>query len=293
MSERVLASSGSTASRTRPATDLSGGSSSASRWRARSLCEPPLLLLDEPLSNLDAKLRTRCASSSSGCSATLGVTTVYVTHDQEEALAMSSVVAVMSEGRIEQTGEPREVYEQPASRFVADFIGDANLIDGVVEERRNGACVVRTADGLAASADGGRHAGRNARRHGRRAEQFRLGSHRSPAGPNSWPGVVRMPVFRGDSVDHEVSVGDCGFRIRTEPGLAAAPGDRSRSLFLSMPVVFPPRLTRPRRRASLPAGRSRVGPRRSGRRRPPRRPPRAAGLLTPPARRGLRRRPQR
>ena len=107
---------------------------------------------------------------------------------------------------------------------MAEFIGDANLIDGVVEERRNGACVVRTADGLLAAADGPDMPAGTPVVMVVRAEQLRLAPH-SPAALNSWPGVVRMPVFRGDSVDHEVAIGDLRLRVRTEPALAAAPGD--------------------------------------------------------------------
>ena len=138
----------------RPATDLSGGQQQRLALGRALITEPPLLLLDEPLSSIDAKLRAEMCFELKRLQETLGVTTVYVTHDQQEALAMAGVVAVMSEGSIVQTGDPRDVYEQPSSRFVAEFIGDANLIDGVVEERRNGACVVRTADGLLAAADG-------------------------------------------------------------------------------------------------------------------------------------------
>ena len=81
---------------------------------------------------------------------TLGITTVYVTHDQEEALAISTVVAVMHEGRIAQVGSPREIYVRPSSRFVAGFVGDSNVLDGVVEEQQNGTCVVRTEAGCSA-----------------------------------------------------------------------------------------------------------------------------------------------
>src|SRR5215468_2793861 len=92
--------------------------------------EPRLLLLDEPLSNLDAKLRERMRFELKRLQRELGITTVYVTHDQSEALALSHSIAVMSEGRIRQIGTPRDIYEKPASRFVADFVGTTNFIDG-------------------------------------------------------------------------------------------------------------------------------------------------------------------
>jgi ABC-type Fe3+/spermidine/putrescine transport system ATPase subunit len=101
---------------------------------ARSLVlEPPLLLLDEPLSSLDLKLRQQMRDELRGLQRKLGQTTVFVTHDQTEALAMSDRIAVLSNGRIEQIGTPVEIYRRPASRFVAGFIGQCNIIDGRIE----------------------------------------------------------------------------------------------------------------------------------------------------------------
>lgn len=100
---------------------------------ARALAPgPSVLLLDEPMSALDAELRERLRVELKDIQQTLGVTTLYVTHDQEEALAISDRVAVMRDGRIEQIGTPREIYHQPSTRFVAEFIGDNNVFDGEV-----------------------------------------------------------------------------------------------------------------------------------------------------------------
>ncbi len=115
---------------------------------ARALVmEPPLLLLDEPLSNLDAKLREDMRFELKRLQRELGLTCVYVTHDQTEALAMSNQVAVMRDGKVEQVGKPRDIYEAPKTRFVADFIGTSNFIEGVVEERRGTGYLVRTEQG--------------------------------------------------------------------------------------------------------------------------------------------------
>ena len=104
---------------------------------ARALViEPSLLLLDEPLSNLDAHLRTDMRSEIRRIQQTLGITTVYVTHDQEEAMSISDRIAVMNNGAIEQVGTSREIYEQPSTRFVADFIGKVNFIPGSIKERK-------------------------------------------------------------------------------------------------------------------------------------------------------------
>lgn len=113
---------------------------------ARALApEPRLLLLDEPLSALDAKLRERLRLEIRRLQRELGITTIYVTHDQEEALAISDLVAVMNQGRIEQVGSPQEVYHRPETEFVASFIGRGNLLEGVVTEVGDGRLVVRLA----------------------------------------------------------------------------------------------------------------------------------------------------
>jgi ABC-type Fe3+/spermidine/putrescine transport system ATPase subunit len=115
---------------------------------ARALApRPRLLLLDEPLSALDAKLRQSLRLEIQAVQRELAVTTVYVTHDQEEALAISDRIAVMREGRIEQLGSPEEVYRRPASLFVAGFIGQANLIPGRVLARDGRLTVLQTALG--------------------------------------------------------------------------------------------------------------------------------------------------
>jgi energy-coupling factor transporter ATP-binding protein EcfA2/quercetin dioxygenase-like cupin family protein len=131
----------------RPATDLSGGQQQRLALARALVMEPPLLLLDEPLSNLDAKLRDEMRFELKRLQRELGITGVYVTHDQVEALAMSNRVAVMRDGKIEQVGPPREVYERPRSRFVADFIGTSNFIDGVVRAKQDGVYTVETPDG--------------------------------------------------------------------------------------------------------------------------------------------------
>lgn len=103
---------------------------------ARALAPgPDLLLLDEPMSALDARLRDRLRRQVKRIQSELGVTTVYVTHDQSEALAVSDRVAVLNRGRVEQVGRPRELYHRPRTRFVAEFLGENNVLDAVVESR--------------------------------------------------------------------------------------------------------------------------------------------------------------
>jgi iron(III) transport system ATP-binding protein len=105
--------------------------------------EPKVLLFDEPLSNLDAKLRRRVRDEIRGLQQDLALTVVYVTHDQEEALAVSDRIIVMRSARVAQDGTPRELYNAPASRFVADFMGDANLLEATVGEHRGEVAKVR------------------------------------------------------------------------------------------------------------------------------------------------------
>jgi putrescine transport system ATP-binding protein len=112
---------------------------------ARSLAlEPRLLLLDEPLGALDRKLRAQTQFELHNIIKKVGVTCVLVTHDQEEAMTMADRIAVMSAGRIVQVGAPREIYEMPANRFVADFIGNVNIFDGVLVEDAPDHCVIET-----------------------------------------------------------------------------------------------------------------------------------------------------
>ncbi|HMR29449.1 MAG TPA: ABC transporter ATP-binding protein [Geminicoccaceae bacterium] len=123
--------------------ELSGGQQQRVAVARAVVLEPKVLLFDEPLSNLDAKLRRRVREEIRDLQQKLGITAVYVTHDQEEALAVSDRVIVMSQGKIAQEGTPRELYEEPASRFVADFIGDANLLPCDIAEIYGREAVVR------------------------------------------------------------------------------------------------------------------------------------------------------
>jgi spermidine/putrescine transport system ATP-binding protein len=118
--------------RRRP-TQLSGGQQQRVALARALVNRPTVLLLDEPLGALDLKLRRQLQIELKRIQAEVGITFVYVTHDQEEALTMSDRIAVMHAGRIEQLGTPEELYERPATRFVADFIGSTNLLRGVIE----------------------------------------------------------------------------------------------------------------------------------------------------------------
>jgi ABC-type Fe3+/spermidine/putrescine transport system ATPase subunit len=121
--------------------ELSGGQQQRVALARALVTEPTVLLLDEPLGALDLKLRKNMQVELKNLQEELGITFVYVTHDQEEALTMSDEIAVMNDGRLEQLGDVTEIYEQPATKFVADFIGETNLVDGTYVEDGEGAVV--------------------------------------------------------------------------------------------------------------------------------------------------------
>lgn len=137
---------------------MSGGQQQRVALARALVIRPRLLLLDEPLSNLDAKLREETRAALRILHQSTRVTTIYVTHDQDEAMAMSDRIAVMHRGRIHQVGVPEDVYERPATRFVADFIGRNNVLDASVESVSDQIIKVRLADGTKLAVDADRRA---------------------------------------------------------------------------------------------------------------------------------------
>jgi iron(III) transport system ATP-binding protein len=210
----------------RQATDLSGGQQQRLALARALVMEPPLLLLDEPLSNLDAKLREEMRFELKRLQRELGITAIYVTHDQAEALGMSNLIAVMKDGEVKQLGKPREIYEHPQTRFVADFIGTSNFIDGTVLERDgDGRYVVETPYGrLGAAARAGFAPGTKVVVS---ARPEHIGVDRGTAADpaiNRWHGTVGNRAFLGESVDHIVAVGDREIHVRCNPSVSIETG---------------------------------------------------------------------
>ena len=127
---------------------LSGGQQQRIALSRALVFDPPILLMDEPLGALDKNLREYMQMEIKRIQRQLGITTIYVTHDQQEALTMSNRIAVMNHGKIEQVGGPEEIYEKPANLFVAGFVGESNLLKGKVAERTESAWLIRTDSNL-------------------------------------------------------------------------------------------------------------------------------------------------
>ncbi|GEN86265.1 ABC transporter ATP-binding protein [Oceanobacillus sojae] len=124
--------------KTKKPENLSGGQQQRIALARALVIHPKVLLMDEPLSNLDAKLRIEMRNAIKNIQQEVGITTVYVTHDQEEALAISDRIAVMNKGIIQQIGKPEEIYSRPANVFVSQFIGTSNIIKGIIKKKEDG-----------------------------------------------------------------------------------------------------------------------------------------------------------
>lgn len=125
--------------------ELSGGQQQRVALARALVLKPEIILFDEPLSNLDAKLRIQTRTEIKRVQQSMGVTALYVTHDQSEALSLSDTIVIMNHGRIAQSGSPEEVYNNPASPFVSDFIGNANFLEGTVLEKQGASLLVECA----------------------------------------------------------------------------------------------------------------------------------------------------
>ena len=140
--EKILELVELTGMETRMTNQLSGGQQQRVALARAMVVEPSVLLFDEPLSNLDAKLRVSMRTEIRRIQQTLGITAVYVTHDQAEAMAISDKIIIMNKGVIAQMGTPEEIYHHPASEFVADFIGEVNFLTGTVKTAQGDSCIL-------------------------------------------------------------------------------------------------------------------------------------------------------
>jgi spermidine/putrescine transport system ATP-binding protein len=181
----------------RKSSQLSGGQQQRVALARALILNPAVLLLDEPLGALDAKLRKTLQIELKALQQEVGITFLYVTHDQEEALTMSDRLAVMNRGRIEQVGAPQEVYEDPRTVFVADFLGTSNLMDVTVDGAEGNGCRVRLGEAELRAEAGATNA-RGEAKIVIRPERVGLESYGSP-GENRVPGMVERTVYLGSA----------------------------------------------------------------------------------------------
>ena len=177
--------------------ELSGGQQQRVALARAFVIEPSVLLMDEPLSNLDAKLRVQMRTTIKKLQRRLGITTVYVTHDQEEALAISDRIAVMNAGNIMQIGTPEEIYRKPANPFVANFIGVSNFIDCSVQSSQ-GKGYISLPDGYSITIPVSRDYSGDAILSARPEQLF--------FDEKGIPGKINMSIFLGDFVQYEVEL---------------------------------------------------------------------------------------
>jgi iron(III) transport system ATP-binding protein len=224
----------------RMSTQLSGGQQQRLSVARALVRQPKLLLLDEPLSNLDAKLRERMRTELRVIQQRTGITTLFVTHDQLEALSMSDRVAVMNDGHFEQVGKPHEVYHDPATSFVAHFIGGANMFDGVVESiESDGSTVIKTdlgpilGRGLPGLEVGGKAV---AAIH---LEDVQLTTDQASTldRNNVFDGRISLSLFNGPSVNYIVQIGPHTIEVQLGGYDAYANGT-------DVKVIFPKRFIR-------------------------------------------------
>jgi iron(III) transport system ATP-binding protein len=206
---------------------LSGGQQQRVALARSLVVEPSILLLDEPLSNLDAKLRERMRGELKQLQRRTGITFIYVTHDQAEALALSDHVAVINEGRLQQYGTPHEVYAKPANRIVADFMGNVNLLPARIVSAKNGTAHILVAEALPldmpmpegfAQGDEVEVAVR--------PENVLLDSAGTANGPSA-PAKVADRTFLGNISEYYVAFGaNQSLRVQTHPKFDFAVGER-------------------------------------------------------------------
>ena len=205
---------------------LSGGQQQRVALARTLVYQPKVLLLDEPLSNLDAKLRERARVWLRDLQARLGITTIYVTHDQVEALALSDRIAVMRAGKIVQLDTPKQIYEQPADPFVADFIGSSNFLRGQVQQATAGQVLLRLPDGqeLTVLSDARLRSGEQAmvvvRPERLRVEPDRTGH---PSGPNRLRARITERSYLGARWLYTLDTAGQPLRLETEQDLPDGP----------------------------------------------------------------------
>jgi iron(III) transport system ATP-binding protein len=216
----------------RYATKLSGGQRQRVALARAIVYRPKVILFDEPLSNLDAKLREQMRIELVRLQRDVGITSIYVTHDQSEALVMSDRVVVMNEGAIQQIGDPRTIYARPANAFVANFLGVANLLEGTLAGRSGALCEIDVALGSAGPSVRLRAVGAEGASPGQRLtlsvrpEDLALHLTRPDRAVNVVEGEVIDTVYLGSFLDGQVRVGTHELSVQIDHYERLAPGQK-------------------------------------------------------------------
>jgi len=204
---------------------LSGGQQQRVALARALAVEPDCLLLDEPLSNLDTKLRLEMRGEIRRICKSAGFTTIYVTHDQKEAMSVADRIAILKDGKVAQVGTPAEVYLLPQNSFVADFMGATNLLPGKIMSRNGERLEIETPVGMLSAL--GSVAGPKVIL-SVRPERIRIVNQPQairPAGTNRLVGIVRETVFLGDSSEHVLQVNEVRLKIVVVPPMWQPPGE--------------------------------------------------------------------
>jgi ABC-type Fe3+/spermidine/putrescine transport system ATPase subunit len=207
---------------------LSGGQQQRVALARALVTRPKVLLLDEPLGALDKHLREEMQVELRRIQREVGITTIFVTHDQEEAMTLSDRIAILNQGRIVQVGAPLEVYEHPLNRFAAGFLGVANFLEGRVAAVAGGEARIDLAlGGQAVAGGGGMQAGAPVLI-ALRPEKVDVAPGDGEAGPNRLSGTVTSAVFSGSSTTYRVAVGQQALAVFQQNSTARRfqPGDR-------------------------------------------------------------------
>jgi len=216
----------------RDATQLSGGQQQRLALARALVAEPTVLLLDEPLSNLDAQLRSEMRIELRELQRRIRITTLYVTHDQIEALSMSSLIAVLRAGNICQVAPPREVYLNPKGSFVANFMGATNLIAGRLSENHISASIETDIGNFQCVRGGEVHAGDSVLL---AIQPVNVVLHKSQAsGANTVKGKVDIAVFSGDYLDCQVKVGSHRIFTKQHPSVEVQEGEE---VYVELPAA--------------------------------------------------------
>src|SRR5262249_28163008 len=204
--------------------ELSGGQQQRVALARALINRPTVLLLDEPLAALDRKLRREMQIELQNLQREVGITFVLVTHDQEEALSMSDTIGIMREGRVEQFASPRELYDAPANRYVADFVGESNFFGGEVVEANEAGAAIRTSAGIVLKAPlsprGGSLAGQRLGVIAVRPEAIALGSEESL--DYRFVGRVQNRIYLGDQTEFSIATEELGDILVRAPNSSRA-----------------------------------------------------------------------